>query len=716
MPINPTMPAPGTAIGLRGGRVFLIGGLAIVAFTLVAYIPALRAGFIWDDESYVEGNSTLRNLDGLRRMWFSTDATPQYYPAVFTTFWMEYQLHGLKPFGYHLVNVLLHAANAILLWRVLRALAIPGAWIAGAIYAVHPVMVESVAWVTERKNVLSCFFFLASLRTYLAYALPAAPARRHSLYFMSLALFVLALLSKTVACSLPAVILLLLWMKQGRLATRDVLRLAPFFILGLALALVTVHVEREHVRVKDVHLGISPVDRVLIAGRAVWFYLGKLIWPRKLTFIYPRWIVDHRAAWQYIFPVAALSAIVGLWFARARIGRGPLVAGLCFIGVLAPALGFVDVYPMRFSFVADHFQYVACMAMIACFAALLTRAAGPSRAAIIAGPILLIFSVLTWRQTRLYSDRVALWSGVIERNPGAWIAYQNLSSAYAEQGRESDALEMTARAVQLNPQDDVSQAQLAMAQLRSGNPRRAAEIAEAAIRAGQDRYTTRGALAMAQLDLRQYNEAITNISIALRAKPDFALGHFVLSSAYRRTGRAAEARAELDAAAKLDPENAEIRCQMADDLAASGDLAGAELNYRAAIQSRPDFVKARYNLATVLATRGETLEALGHARQAVELQPQLANSQNLLGLLLLRNHQPAEAVAALSTAVRMNPTLIEARLNLADALVAAGRADDAAAQYREVLKLHPGDQDAASALSSLGHKVAPATSMPAPSR
>lgn len=340
-------------------------GLLLAVSVFIAYQPVLRGGFIWDDDDYVTNNWTLHDFNGLKHIWFDTQATPQYYPLVHTTFWLEYHAWKLNPVGYHVVNVLLHALGSILLWRVLKRLELPGAWLAAAVFALHPVNVESVAWITERKNVLSAVFFFAAAWAYLRFAGESeGKKRRWSWWLAALCLFVCALLSKTVACSLPAVLLLVRWWKKKRLQAGDVLPMVPFFIAGLWLGLQTARLEEHHVGASGAEWSFSLGERCLIAGRALWFYAGKLVWPVKLTFVYPRWQMDAGIWWQWLFPAAALAIVATLWFARKRIGRGPLVAVLVFAGALFPALGFVNVYPMRFSFVADHFQYLASIGII----------------------------------------------------------------------------------------------------------------------------------------------------------------------------------------------------------------------------------------------------------------------------------------------------------------------------------------------------------------
>ncbi|NBX30606.1 metallophosphoesterase, partial [bacterium] len=325
---------------------------------------------------YVVENTTLRDLSGLARIWFTPGATPQYYPAVFTSFWVEHHLWGLHPTGYHVVNVACHAAGAILLAVFLGRLAVQRAWTTAWVFALHPVQVESVAWITERKNVLS--FPLALLAGILLLPLlrlddAARPDAAHDTpprfswgrYAAALALFALALLAKSVVCSLPAVLLLVAWWKRGRIESRDLLVLGPLFAIGLAAGLHTAHLERGHVGASGDGFAFSWADRVLIAGRAVVFYAWCLVWPRGLLFNYPRWTIDPAAAWQWCFPVAVAGVLAATFATRRWLGRGPFAACAAYVGILFPALGFLNVWPFVYSFVADHFQYHASPALLA---------------------------------------------------------------------------------------------------------------------------------------------------------------------------------------------------------------------------------------------------------------------------------------------------------------------------------------------------------------
>ena len=416
----------------------LAGLVALFAMVLAAYHPVLSAGFIWDDDSYVTFNTLLKTAGGLRRIWLDPTASPQYYPLVFTTFWLEYQAWKLWPVGYHLVNICLHALNAVLAWRVLRRLGLPGAWWAAAIFALHPVQVESVAWITELKNVLSGCWFLLACWSYLRYdelRHDPSPAshRRWRYYGLALVSFAAALLSKTVTCTLPAVLAIMLAWRHRRLSRRDLLPLLPLLLLGAAMAAMTTWLETVHVGAGKEAWRFSAAERLLIAGRAFWFYLGKLLWPARLTFIYPRWSLDPTSLLQWSFPLAALVVFAGGWTCRRRLGRGPPLALTAFVVLLSPALGFVSFYPMLFSFVADHFQYLAGLAPIALVVG--TTATAVSRggrlarvtATIVAVAVAAALGLVTWQQGQIYRSPEALWRDTLRNNPGAWIAHNNLA-------------------------------------------------------------------------------------------------------------------------------------------------------------------------------------------------------------------------------------------------------------------------------------------------
>ncbi len=374
--------------------------IALFLATLIAYQPAWHGGILWDDDYHLTP-VVLQSLHGLWRIWFQLGATQQYYPVVHSTFWVLHQIWGDDTFAYHLLNICLHATSACLVAVILRRLSVPGAALAAVIFALHPVHVESVAWMTELKNTLSGVCYLLAALVYLRF--DATRDRRS--YVLALALFVVALLSKTVTSTLPAALLVVFWWQRGRLAwRRDVWPLAPFFVIGAAAGALTAWVERTVVGAQGADFQFTFIERCLIAGRVIVFYLGKLLWPANLTFIYPKWQISQAVWSQYMYPFAVVVILAGLWLWRRR-SRAPLAAALFFIGTLVPALGFVNVYPFHFSFVADHFQYLASLGIIALVSAGVIEIARRWRIseqrATLAAVIVLgaPLAVLTWQQS-----------------------------------------------------------------------------------------------------------------------------------------------------------------------------------------------------------------------------------------------------------------------------------------------------------------------------
>jgi tetratricopeptide (TPR) repeat protein len=545
--------------------------LLLMVATLAVYQPVWQAGFIWDDDAHVTENTTLRTLDGLRRIWFERGATPQYYPLVHTSFWVEYHLWRLDPFGYHLINVLLQALNAILVWLILRRLGVSGAWLAAAIFALHPVHVESVAWVTERKNVLSGFFYLSALFVYLRFCLPdTAKQNPRRSYWLALALYACALLCKSVTCSLPVAVLLLIWWKRGRVRWRDdAVPLLVFGALGVAAGLNTIWMEQHRVGAGGAAYAFSLVQRWLIAGRALWFYAAKLVWPQPLMFFYRPWHIDPAAWWQFLFPLGALAVVGILWTRRDAWGRGPLAAALFFIVTLAPALGFFNVYPFRYAFVADHYQYLASLGLIALFASgvalvlrrwnLWLRPAGNA----VCAALLLPLACMTANQAGIYRDAETLYHATLLDNPDCWVCHNNLGVILQKAGDVPEATGEYEEALRLNPR-------FAEAHYNMGN---------------------------ILSDAGHLSDAITQYEQALQIDPDYAAAHNNLANALLQEGRTEEAITHLESAVRLKPNMAEAHYNLANVLVGTGRIQDAIEQYEEALRLRPNFPQAQNRLA-----------------------------------------------------------------------------------------------------------------------
>ncbi len=596
----------------------------LFSVALFAYGPALGGGFIWDDDGHVT-RPDLRSLHGLMRIWFEVGATQQYYPVLHSAFWVEHLFWGDATLGYHLVNVLLHATAACLFVLLLRRLAVRGAWLAGLLFVLHPVCVESVAWVSEQKNTLSAVFYLLAALCYLRFE----RGRAARWYALGLACFFLALLSKSVTATLPAALLVVLWWRDGRIAwRRDGLALAPWLGVGAAAGMFTAWVERTYIGAAGAPFALDLVQRCLLAGRVAWFYLGKLLWPADLIFVYPRWTVETGAWWQWLFPAGAAALVLALWLARGR-ARGPLAAALLFIGTLFPALGFFNVYPFLFSYVADHFQYLASLGVIALAAAAWDRWAAGNAAAgatasrrtipvAAAAGVLCVLGALTWRQARTYGDVVTLYRTTLARNPRAWLAHSNLGNILASTGHPEEAVAEYEEALRLVPDSAGFHYDLANALVQLGRiPEALAEYGQA-IRLKPDYGPAEGSLARVLAGQGRGAEAVPHFEAAIRLLPGDAEAELNLGSLLGQLGRLPEAIGHLEAGLRLRPDFPEGHNNLGNALAAAGRMPEAIDQYREAVRLRPDYREARYNLSIALRSAGRMDEALREYRQAIE--------------------------------------------------------------------------------------------------
>ncbi len=570
-------------------------GALLFSLVLIVYSPALHGGMLWDDDAYLT-KPVLQSTDGLWNIWFHLGTTAQYYPLLYSAFWVEHQMWGDSMLGYHLTNILLHTASAFLVVLIVRRLALPGAWLAGFLFALHPVFVESVAWISEQKNTLSTVFYLASLFVYLHFD----QTRRRSQYFLALGLFVLAVLSKTVTATLPAAILVILWWQRGRLSgKRDWMPLAPWLVAGAGMGILSAWMERKVVGAEGGKFALTLIERVMLAGRVIWFYLLKLVAPFNLMFIYPHWDVDSRVWWQYLFTIAVL-VVAGalLWYGRRN--RGPLCAFLFFAGTLVPVLGFLNVYPFIFSYVADHFQYVASLGILVPAAAGLTLAARRT-SPWLPRALVAALCVLTWLQSGAYSDAETLYRQTVERNPEGWMAHNNLGGVLMRMpGRSADAIAQFQTALRLDP-----------------------SLAEA--------HNNLGLLLSSTPDHIQ--DAIREFQHALQLKPNYAEAHNNLGSTLSDVpGRLPEAIAEYQAALQIDPNYADAHNNLGSALSEDPNrLPEAIEQFEAALQSNPDFAEAHANLGVALAkTPGKINQAVIHLQEALRLRPDMQPVRQLL--------------------------------------------------------------------------------------
>lgn len=606
--------------------------LLILSATLLAYWSAYQAGFIWDDDDYVTQNPVLRSWGGLWQLWTDPRSLPQYYPLVHSTFWIEFQLWELDPVGYHAVNVILHALSACLVYRILRILEIPGALFAALLFAVHPVHVESVAWVTERKNVLSGLFYLLSLRAYLHWRpLDDTEDGRQRLGVLAFVFFLCALLSKTVTCSLPAAILLITYWKRGSLRAVDWKRMAPYFAVGLAFALYTASLERDHVRAVGSEFDFSVADRLLIAGRSSWFYLGKLLAPYPLSFNYTRWELDPSSAFQWAFPIAIALTLLTLFVLRRRIGRGPLVAALFFGGSLVPALGFFNTYPMRYSFVADHFQYLASLGPLVLLAAVTTRWIGARLPEAwrygVASVVVIALSVLTFQQGKIYEGHEALWRDTLAKNEASWISMNNLAKVLLDRGDNDEAIELLERSLEVR---ESFESHLNLGALMYGKGEEDAALVhfERSIELKPDQAPPRNNKAIVLMDRNDLEGALAMVDSALERAPDFPDALGTKGQILVGLGRQKDALPFLSEAIKLNPNLTNLLTPAAGAALAAGDTDQA-LNFSAnAVAREPGRATAVNHLVEALQRKLGELTPQQAAAFCRQVLPQLGTGGN----------------------------------------------------------------------------------------
>jgi tetratricopeptide (TPR) repeat protein len=688
-------------------------GFLLIALVFIAYARVFNTGFIWDDESHLTQNPCIVGPLGLREVWTTTRAV--YYPLVLTTFWTLHRIVGLTPWPYHLLNVLLHAGSAVLLWQVLRQLNVRGAWLGAALWALHPVMVQSVAWVTELKNTQSCLFYLLSIFCFLKWdgapriapisrrqvaenqgeAVPRGSRRRAGdgslmLFALSLCFFILATLSKPSVVMLPVVLALCVWWQTGRIRRRNVSALVPFALISGLASLWTIFEQKFHAGAIGVEWAQTWPERLIVAGRAIWFYAAKIVWPHPLIFIYPRWEINSSQLAAYLPVLAALAGLLALWSIRAKWSRAAFFAAAYYVVSLFPVLGFFSVYFFRYSFVSDHFQYLASMGPLALAGAgivtavrrltrslPLSRPGGPpvhvagvpaapfgktsaqlasdtdalqfsrnSIAAVgwqalllraISGALLLLLVLLTWRQTAVYHDLVTLYTETLTKNPGCWMAHYNLGIALNDRGDTDGAVAHYRQAVELRP-----------------------GYAEAHYNLGR---------LLAQKG--QLDEAVAHYEKVLEINPADTEARNNLGVTLSASGRLDEAIAQYQKALAIRPDYADASCNLASALLSKGNLGDAIAYYSACTAQSPNQFEAQYNLANALSRMGRTDEAIAHYQKVLELRPENADARANLGSALLAKGRVRDAITQYRDALRVAPDSLAAQSNLAWLLATA---------------------------------------------
>ena len=608
MPLG--QPSAIAGVSMRSYRNCLLA-LALIIITFLLYQPAWNGRPIWDDEIHIT-RPDLRSLSGLAKIWTDPAAAPQYYPVLHTLFWVEYKLWDGSVLPYHLVTIFCHALLAILLAAILRRLDVPGAWLAAFIFAIHPVQVESVAWFSEIKNTLSGVLAAAATLTYLKYDRD----RNYGAYFASLAFLIVGLLSKTAIVGLPVVFVIFQWWQRGSLKLkRDLVPLGPFFAASLAAGLVTIWVEQKFCAENGETFSFSFVDRLLVAGRLFWFYLGELLWPRHLTLIYPFWHVDSAAWWQYLFPAGTLILFAGFWIIRKR-SRGLFAAALCFVVLLFPVLGFFNLSFFMSApasdhhaaiFRADHFQYLATIAFIAPISAgvIMALRMWPRLrpVMIVLGAVaFLVLTRLTYAHAGTFRNNKTCFRAVLANNPNSVTALSNLGNELRNRGQLDEAIVQFRRSIEIDPDYEFGRYNLGTALLEKGD----------------------------------VPEAISQLRAVLKLNPNHAEAYYTLGNALTKQGDVEQARVSYERAVAIAPAFPDAHCNLANLLLEQGNIDAALVHYREAARLQPNNAGAHYNLAVGLVRKGDVDQAISELQTALRIDPGYPDAGPLLQDLLAR--------------------------------------------------------------------------------
>lgn len=637
----------------------------LVLFVVAAYLLALRAGFIWDDDAYVTQNPMLTDTNGLRAIWFSAHTQSQYFPLVYTTFRFELSLWGLNPFGFHLVNVLLHALNAVLVWVVLRGLRAPGAWLAAGVFALHPVQVESVAWVTELKNIESLLFYLLAVLAWMKFIDLPGPARWR-FYGLAVAAYLLALFAKTTACTLPAALVLVLWLRGQRFAWSRMLQVLPFLLIGLGMGIMTIWWEGHLGNFKtDFDVSLTALQRVLLAGQSLWFYAGKLAWPLNLAFSYPHWEINPANPWQYVPLAGCLAVAACAWGWQKKLGRGPVAGLVFFAAALSPLLGFIMEYTFRYSYVADHYQYNASIGLIAVAAAGIWR--GFTKTGLlpaVQAALLLALGCLTWQQCGVYHDLETLWRDTVVKNPGSWMAHHNLGIELFERGEIDEALEHYQTAVMLHPNGDVEQGDLGTALMEKGRDSDAIPHFEAALAINPKLFAAQNNLALACDHVGNPDQAVAHFKLAWQINTNAPGTLMNLAGVFQRQGKLDEAVQCYRQITDQFPSEVEPWRQLAVALSVEGQNSEAVAAYRQGLRFTTNNVSLLLDLGNVYVEQTNYGGAVDCFRDALKADPASAGLHYNLGVVLGLQGHTAAARAELQTALQLRPDFSNAKQQL----------------------------------------------------
>jgi len=604
-------------------------GLILILVVILAYQPVWWAGFIWDDDKYITANPCMIGLRGLKEIW--TTSAADISPLTFTTFWVEHALWGLAPLPYHLVNVFMHVVCAVLLWQVLRSLRVPGAWLGAALWALHPVQVESVAWITETKNTQSGLFFLLSIFFFLRW-LKARDlderTRNDWNYALTLIFAALAMASKSSTVILPVVLCLCAWWMEGRWHWRNLARTAPVFLISVAASALSIWTQGlQLAKATDSQSVQTWPERLVTAGDAIWFYLGKLLWPHPLITIYPRWEIDAGQGVSYLPLLVVIIVLFILWLKRESWCRPWFFGFTYFLVALLPALGLVDNPIFRYSLVFDHFQYLASMGPLALVGAGMAQLLDfiipkkPWLQSSLCAGLLLILGILSWQRSWVYESEEKLWTDTLAKNSNCWVGHYNLGSILLQKGWVDPATVEFQKALEINPNYADPHFNLGVVFAQKG----------------------------------QLDAAMVEFQKALEINPNYAEAHYNLGIALSQKGQMDEAVAQFQKTLAIKPNFAEAYSSLGNVLVQKGQVDEAIAQYQRALEINPNYAEAHYYFGNALVQKGRVDAAIVEFQKALEINPNYADAHNNLGVALLQKGQVDEAIAQFQEVVRLNP-------------------------------------------------------------
>jgi len=734
--------------GLRPAQKQWLWGMLLMVLTCVVYLPVLHATFVWDDSFMITDNKMLRSASGLYDIWF-TNKPADHIPVTLTAIWLQWQLWGSNPLGFHVVNVLMHALGAVLLWRVLLRLRLPGAWLAAAVFALHPICAASAAWVSEQKNTVSLVFYLWTVLCYLRFEEKLSGKN----YAIALIVFIFTLLTKGSVVVLPAVLLLLVWWKNRQLKKLDFMRLTPFFVLAFAEAVAAIWFQNHRAIGGEMIQDLNRAGQFAAATRAVWFYLWKAWVPWNIMVIYPQWTIDWRSFVVYL-PAVAIVAVLGVaWRFRTTWGRHVLFALLAFMVTLFPVMGFFNMYFLVFSRVADHWQYLAMLVSIP-FAVcsvvhFVRKAKWPQSVSVsVAVAVLAYLSFSTWVRASVYQNEETLWTDTTTRNPYAWMAYNNLGNAIGAKQKTDESIKIYKQAVAIKSDFDDAHSNLGNALVakyeelkRSNNPEAERYLDEAldhlqqAVKIQPRMANFHFNYGIALVDKGRTDEGIKEYEAALQIRSGFADCRNNLANALLKVNRPKEALDQALTAMQINPNSPEAHYNAGSAYHALNDVEHAKKEFETALSMRSSLTSAHYECGMMLAMSGRFEESLPHFQAFVREHPDDESCHGSLGNVYAALHRREEAIAEYQAALKLNPNDGQTENNLANvymeleklpealehyarsvklhvddsgthanyatALARAGKRAEAAAEFREALRLRPNDPQLQAQLNAL---------------